>query len=502
MQPVLLTSWAAYQRTFGQLAWYAMVSWSVYEFFNEGGTACYVVRASDRAGASCAGAKLPVALTAATPGPWGNALSIMISNASASSSGVTPAFNLAVLVEAALVSGPDAAVASGMPNLLLRQYVLKNGLSAQTFSRSASDSTAYYVLEQFNGLTASEPAALASRINSSSMFIRVPLSPAISARPPNGGPVPLAGGSIPDYDLGGATALLEQVKGISLLSVPDTVTATDAGGRPSLALQGALVKAGQTFCSNQRSLFYVIDPPFGLSVQDIVSFRSGQGQAPDGNPTALDSDDGALYYPWLYIGHPATAVNVPIPPSGPVLGRYAYTDSNVGVFKSPAGVNDGLLASAVLLDLAVSDAAQNVLTPEGVNVLRDFGHYGNVIWGARTLSRNAEWTYVSVRRLFIYVEQSLRQSLQWAVFEASDQRLWSSITRDVTAFLTSLWQQGALYGATPQEAFFVTCDASNNPPEARMEGLAYIDIGLAPVYPAEFIVLRLVQKTGGANAGN
>jgi phage tail sheath protein FI len=111
-----------------------------------------------------------------------------------------------------------------------------------------------------------------------------------------------------------------------------------------------------------------------------------------------------------------------------------------------------------------------------------------------------EWTYITVRRLFIYVEQSIRQSLQWVVFEPNDQQLWSSVRRDISAFLTSLWQQGGLFGATAQEAFFVTCDASNNPPEARMQGQLYIDIGLAPIRSAEFVILRLGLKTAGPDS--
>ncbi|MBI1773065.1 MAG: phage tail sheath family protein, partial [Burkholderiales bacterium] len=117
------------------------------------------------------------------------------------------------------------------------------------------------------------------------------------------------------------------------------------------------------------------------------------------------------------------------------------------------------------------------------------------------LALNTEWTYISIRRLFIYVEQSLKQSLQWVVFEPNDQTTWSSVTRDVTAFLTTLWQQGGLFGATAQEAFFVTCDASNNPPNTRMLGQMFIDIGLAPVYPAEFVILRMSQKTAAPDSG-
>ncbi|MDB5768091.1 MAG: Phage tail sheath protein, partial [Collimonas fungivorans] len=114
----------------------------------------------------------------------------------------------------------------------------------------------------------------------------------------------------------------------------------------------------------------------------------------------------------------------------------------------------------------------------------------------------SEWTYVSVRRLFIYVEQSLKQSLQWVVFEPNDQQTWASVTRDISAFLTTLWQSGGLFGASAAEAFFVTCDASNNPPETRSLGQLYIDVGLAPVFPAEFVIIRMTQKIAGPDSGS
>jgi len=154
------------------------------------------------------------------------------------------------------------------------------------------------------------------------------------------------------------------------------------------------------------------------------------------------------------------------------------------------------------LFLQLTDADQDTLNPNGINALRNLINYGDVIYGARTVSQDTQWTYLSVRRLFIYVEQSLKNSLQWVVFEPNDQALWAAVTRDIDAFLNTLWLQGALFGATAAQAFFVTCDASNNPPETRALGQLYIDIGLAPVYPAEFVVIRITQKTAGPDSGS
>lgn len=506
LTPTLITSWNAYQRQFGSLAWYAMVSWAVYEFFNEGGTACYILRTPDSGNGKIATAKAtPLTLNSVTLGAWGNVLQVMISNGSSTPADsvqpvTTPVFNVSIMADAKAV---DSATA--MPNILLKQYVAQNNLTAQTYNGKSC-----YMLEQFNGFTANSmvndanaPSALGGKINSSSMFVRVPNSATATAatRPPNSGPTAFSGGAAPYYDFSAALAPLTKVQGLSLLSLPDITTANDKSGKPSQELQGTLINSALLVCEQLRSLFYVIDPPFGLDVQNIISFKTGQGMAPAGNPNALNSDFGAIYYPWVYIFNPVAGANVPVPPSGPVLGRYAYTDSNVGVFKSPAGVSDGALLTAVLLDQSLSDADQDQLNPDGINAIRNFINYGNVIWGARTLALNTEWTYVAVRRLFIYVEQSLKQSLQWVVFEPNNQQLWSSVTRDISAFLTTLWQQGGLFGSTSAEAFFVTCDESNNPPETRMQGQLFIDIGLAAVYPAEFVIIRMTQKTAAPDSG-
>lgn len=504
MQPELITSWNAYRSQFGNLAWYALVSWSVYEFFNEGGSACYVIRTEDTAGARSATTAEPMTLNAVTPGTWGNALSVMISNdgaaePAASSAATTPGFKVSILVDATLIGTSSAPVNATMPNLLLQEFVLKNTLVPQS-----CDGKQYYVLEQFGGFAAAsmanlagQPSELASKINSNSIFVRVPVNADAKpgSRPANSGPNPLAGGTDPNHDFVAATKLLSNVQNVSLLSVPDITTATDKNGESTQAQQAALINSALLFCAGAGNVFYVIDPPAGLDVDGIVAFKTGQGKTPDGNTVAINSAYGALYYPWVYIYLPVINAVVPMPPSGPVLGRYAHTDNSVGVFKPPAGIEDGALQSVAMLEQQVSDADQDKMNPQGVNAIRNFINYGNVIYGARTTSMDPDWAYLSVRRLFIYVEQSLKQSLQWVVFEPNNAALWAAVTSDVTAFLHTIWQQGGLFGASASEAYFVTCDESNNPPDTRMQGLLYIDIGMAPVYPAEFMIIRITQQT-------
>lgn len=500
--PTLITSWNAFTRQFGGLIWYGFTTWAVYEFFQEGGTSCYVVRTRDGGSGKAATATMGgTKLSAASPGVWGNSLQVYISNntvvtgtgtggtGGGNANTPTPVFNLQVVVDAAVIDGTSST--PNLPMQLLIAYVRQNGLGTTTISNKS-----YYILEAFNGFT-DAGVAFTTRIQSQSMFIRVASTD--GKRPSNTqSPTAFTSGVAANWSLKAATDTLKTVQALSLLAVPDTVTITDNNGNTDAVKQGQAINQSLLLCQDLASLFYAADPPFGQSVQDIIAFKTGTLTGSQ----ALNSSYGALYYPWAWIFNPLSNSNVPIPPSGPTLGRYAYTDGSIGVWKSPAGVNDGAMRTVVALQQQLTDADQDSLNPNGINTLRNLINYGNVIYGARTVSQDTQWTYVSVRRLFIYVEQSLKNSLQWVVFEPNDQALWSAVTRDVDAFLTTLWNQGGLFGATAQEAFFVTCDASNNPPETRMLGQLYIDIGLAPVYPAEFVIIRITQKTAGPDSGS
>jgi uncharacterized protein len=503
--PTLITSWNAYVRQFGGLVWMGFNTWAVYEFFQEGGSACYVVRLDDSKSSAAAASIDNARLVAATKGTWGSALMYFICNGDTQKveggalPAQTPVFDFQVVVPAVVI---DGAVKDGTDNFalqLLAAYVSRNGLVPAVLG---TDAATYYVLETFAGFT-NLGQDFAARINEQSMFVRVPVPGDPVKRPGNTGtPIPFAGGSIGERDFKTAQDSLRTIQGLSLLAQPETVAITGANGEVDSARQAMAINQCLALCEELTGLFYVVDPPFRRNVQQIVAFKSGAGHANGQVPyQAIDSSYGALYYPWAWIVHPLSNRNVPIPPSGPVLGRYAYTDNAIGAWKSPAGVNDGAMRSVVALESPITDRDQDQLNPQGVNALRNLINYGNVIYGARTLSQDTQWTYLSVRRLFIYVEQSVKNSLQWVAFEPNGQALWAAVTRDIDAFLTGLLQQGGLFGTTTGEAFFVTCDASNNPPETRMLGQLYIDIGLAPVYPAEFVVIRITQRTAEADAG-
>jgi len=214
---------------------------------------------------------------------------------------------------------------------------------------------------------------------------------------------------------------------------------------------------------------------------------------------------GALYYPWVLVADPlagrsSTAPPIAVPPSGHVAGVYALTDSLRGVHKAPA--NAAVQGGVLGLERRLSNADQGPLNDLGIDVLRSFqGSSAVLVWGARTLADPAvtDWRYVSTRRLLIYIEQSLEQGIRWAVFEPNNLSLWGALKRTVSEFLTRVWRDGALFGATADKAFYVRIDEGLNPPALRALGQLNIEIGVAPSYPAEFVIVRIGLWDGGAS---
>lgn len=219
----------------------------------------------------------------------------------------------------------------------------------------------------------------------------------------------------------------------------------------------------------------------------VKSAGAGQGMRPQTD----DNGYSAFYFPWIRV-----AGGLACPPSGHIAGIYARTDATRGVHKAPA--NEKVIG-ALDLNYALTDAEQGELNRLGVNGIRSFSLGGIRVWGARTLAdESSPMRYIPVRRLTTAIEESILESTRWVVFEPNDERLWKSLIRDVTAFLTLLWRDGALKGARPEEAFIVKCDAENNPSDSIDAGRLVIDIGIAPVKPAEFIIFRISQWAGAA----
>ncbi len=207
-----------------------------------------------------------------------------------------------------------------------------------------------------------------------------------------------------------------------------------------------------------------------------------------------ESQDGALYYPWIRIVEGPEQSSFFVPPCGHIAGVYASSDRRIGVHKAPA---NEILQGVVDLEVNLTNAQQDELNPQSINCLRSFPGRGIRVWGARTLSREQEWLYINVRRLFLTVKRCIELNMRNMVFEPNSNRLWAIIERELTVFFNNLFQQGALKGRSSTEAFYVKCDEENNPLEVTNAGQVVIEIGLAPTVPGEFIVVRIIQDAEG-----
>ena len=277
---------------------------------------------------------------------------------------------------------------------------------------------------------------------------------------------------------------LEVMDDITMLVVPDLMTTM-----PGEKLDLDMVKGVQTMmiahCERLGDRVAILDAPPDMTPQEIKKWRM--------ETTGFDSSYAAMYYPWIKIMDPATDQVIQIPPSGHIAGIWARNDNTRGVHKAPA---NEVVLGAVGLSYQTTKGEQDTLNPNGVNCIRSFPGRGIRVWGARTLSSNPSWRYINVRRLFNYVEKSIEGGTQWVVFEPNDRKLWARVKRDVTAFMRTVWRDGALFGSSPAEAFYVKVDDELNPPESRDLGRLIIEIGLSPVKPAEFVIFRISQWAG------
>jgi phage tail sheath protein FI len=277
-------------------------------------------------------------------------------------------------------------------------------------------------------------------------------------------------------DASNAGAVTEALEGFRAI---DEIAIVAVPGALDPNIQGAVLD----HCENAGDRFAILDG------QRATAFTPAAIQG-----TVRDSDYAALYFPWIEVYDPVTDENEYVPLSGHMAGIYARVDTERGVHKAPA---NEVIRGAVGLESRLSKADQDGLNPDGINVIRAFN--GNItVWGARTLGGddNGEWKYINVRRLFLFLRESIDEGTQWVVFEPNAPDLWAKIVRNVTAFLTNVWRAGALFGTTPQEAFYVKCDEETNPPEVRDLGQVVTEIGVAVVKPAEFVIFRISQWAG------
>jgi phage tail sheath protein FI len=209
----------------------------------------------------------------------------------------------------------------------------------------------------------------------------------------------------------------------------------------------------------------------------------------------LDNKRSAFYYPWVQILDPISNQEIYLPPSGFIAGIYARNDIEIGVHKAPA---NEVVRGAIGLETLLNKAQQDVLNPLGINCIRFFEGRGIRVWGARTISSDPEWKYLNIRRYFVYLERSIERSTQWAVFEPNGDQLWANVRRSVESFLENEWKEGRLFGAKVEQAFFVRCDRSTMTQNDIDNGRMICLIGVAPLYPAEFVIFRIGQWTANA----
>lgn len=543
-QPQLVTSFADYKRMYGGYLSQAdygsnrFLPYAVEQFFANGGARAYIMRAvpgDAKAGSRTTGV---LKLTAANPGAWAEDLRVVVTPASKAKTQVlavngadltlknADGFNPGDVVE--LFDGKTAAHAT-VKSVLDKVVTLDAPCTLDVADTKVG--TAKYIktceitltarlgetVETFENLSLKPDAlnnvcvktAKSDLICVEVTAAKAPAAPAPKEKDKDGkeipAPAPKAASIVP-YELcgGSGSELVLTLQGGSNGSVltvtPDAFLGKDDGpgkrtglqafqenGNVSImAIPGVTAPEVQAsliaFCENKKSCFAILDVPMELKkTNDVANFRD-----------MYDSTYAAMYHPWLEMYDAGSKRSAYFPPSGAMAGIYARTDIERGVHKAPA---NEVVRGCTGLSCAYNEGEQDILNPIGVNLIRSFTGRGIRVWGARTISSNGLWKYLNVRRLFIYVEESIKANTNWVVFEPNSTTLWNRVTRTIETFLATCWRDGALAGSTPSEAFFVECGPTTMTQDDIDNGRLICQIGIAPVKPAEFVIFRITQKT-------
>ncbi|MBC3982830.1 phage tail sheath family protein [Streptomyces sp. AC563] len=465
--PTLVTNWEQYSQQFGGFTRGAYLPHAVHGFFSNGGGAAYIVRI----GGSATDTSAPAGEQSA-PQP---------------AQGATVEFGGFLVAARPGVSGVSVEVADpdgeNPPDDRFKVLVRQGGQVVETYEASTRKNVKGYLLNQTRasklievteqrGATQSRPVA---------QTVAVPDAPAAPPTAPGGVARLDAAEYLGDSEARTGFAGLESIDEITMVAVPDLMSAYQRGDIDAEGLRTVQL-AVISHCEQMGDRVALLDSPPGLTAQQMRAWRKDEA--------GYDSRFATLYYPWVRVFDPAAGRNATVPPSGHIAGLWARSDAERGVHKAPA---NEVIRGATDLELRLSKGEQDLLNPIGVNCVRAFPGRGIRVWGARTLSSDPAWRYLNVRRLFNYLEESILLGTQWVVFEPNDDRLWSSIRRNISAFLSEEWRRGALFGRTAAEAFYVKCDRDNNPQESIDQGRVVCEIGVAPVKPAEFVVFRLAQ---------
>lgn len=462
-KPTLVTNWTQFQTIFGGFTPDAYLPDAVYGYFTNGGGPAYItsIMALDELGedhVSVASLDVPVA------SGRGKSFTVTAKQAGISGNGIA----VTVTTDAPAETKGDDKDKKGDPE--------------PTFTLTVGN-------EVKSGLTMSKGANYVG----DAQFETVEITYAGKAMPADGN-YELSGGdsrtpSAADFigDVAERTGIsgLEALDDVRLVLCPDLMAGYD--GSDEFKEKIKLVQTAMIAdCERLKYRFAILDTPPGLNAQQAKEWREYVN---------YDTSYAAMYYPWIEVADLSDSPQQKklMPPSGHVVGIYNRVDAEVGFHKAPA---NEIVSGAISVELNLTKGEQGVLNPIGVNCIRSFPGRGIRVWGARTLSSDGSWRYINVRRLFIVVGASLETGMQWVVFEPNDRMLWAKVRRDCNSFLSTIWLSGALFGATKDEAFYVKCDEELNPPEIRDLGQLIIEIGMAPVKPAEFVIFRLSQWAG------
>lgn len=471
-KPQFVTSWLEFQRKFGSYTDASYLPYAVQGFFDNGGQRAYIARVVSK-DAVTAQATLKsdeddaLQVSAIGEGEWGNRIAVKVA---AGSSGAGT-FKISVFYWKKLpktLYDPEA--------------------DTKTLPRPSA-------VEQYDNVTIDPDSSdyYEKKVNLSSNLIRLGAAPTKPVLLPDASAIAyLTGGD----DFGGTETKLVladfirsdtdqpgQRKGLTALDGIDDISLLYSPN--ALAVSG-LAQALISHSEQLKDRFVVLDSESQKKVDELKP-----------RDDIEDTKYAAFYYPWVKVINPDTGMQQTIPPGGHVLGLYARTDVERGVHKAPA--ND-TLRGVVDLEFQITKGEQDILNPKGVNVIRAFPGRGIRVWGARTLSSDPLWKYVNVRRLFIFLEESIYNGTQWVVFEPNDDKLWARVRRTVNEFLTRIWRDGALVGSKAEEAFFVKVDRSTMTQDDINNGRLIVLIGVAPVRPAEFVIFRIAQLSGSADA--
>lgn len=531
--PQLVTNFADFKRKYGsylsenEYGEYRFLAYAVEHFFVNGGARCFISRVAPQ-DARCSAGVVPdgnpvLRVEAKNPGLWGDNMSIVITPSSKAKTQILEELTTAdgkqySVKSSAGFNAGDVVVYQDMTSVVYNRVVKsqdniitfekefgedvvdKNLLPTKVISTCEFNLEAKYddIVEFYENLSfnISTPNYVEKKTAKSDLikvsYIGRPTEEAmapfdeIAGEDPNKAfcVVHLKKGSngsvsrISAADFIGTDNGAGKRTGIQSFSDNDNVSIMAVPGVTDPNVQLMLV----AHCENLASRFAVLDmPKDAKKIDDIVAHRD-----------IVDSNYAAMYHPWLEVFDPLDKKNIAIPPSGSVIGIYARSDTSRGVHKAPANET---VRACVGLDCQFNKGEQDILNPKGVNLIRSFPGQGIRVWGARTASSDPSWKYINVRRLFIFIEESIKANTNWAVFEPNDEVLWVRVKRTIDVFLTGLWRNGALAGSAPSEAFFVNVGRNTMSQDDIDNGRLICVIGVAPVKPAEFVIFRISQKT-------